>query len=69
MAEKKSNLVKTYLNRIATKEQLYLLLGSTQSTIQANDTNDAALTMWKDSEIAYKISRGDTVAVVHNYTL
>jgi hypothetical protein len=68
MAEKKSNSVKTYLNRIATKEQLYLLLGSTQSTIQANDTNDAALTMWKDSEIAYKISRGDTVAVVPNYT-
>lgn len=68
MAVKKSDLVKTYLGRVGTKDQLYMLLGSTDSTIQANDTNDATITMWKDSEIAYKISRNDTCAVVPNYT-
>lgn len=68
MAAKKSELIKTQLSRVGTKDQLYMLLGNTETTIQANDTNDAAITMWKDSEIAYKISRNDTCAVVTNYT-
>jgi hypothetical protein len=68
MAAKKSDLVKTYLNRVGTKDQYYMLLGNTSNTLEANDTNDAAITMWKDSEIAYKISRADTSAVVQNYT-
>jgi hypothetical protein len=68
MAAKKSDLIKTYLGRVGTKDQLYMLLGNTNTTIQANDTNDATITMWKDSEIAYKISRNDTCAVVPNYT-
>lgn len=68
MAANKSDLIKTYLGRVGTKDQLYMLLGNTSNTLQANDTNDAALTMWKDSEIAYKISRNDTTAVIPNYT-
>jgi hypothetical protein len=68
MSAQKAKLVQNRLDRVGSKDQTYVLIGNTAKAIQSDDTIQSDGTLWTDSEIAYRVSRNDVVAVVTNYT-
>lgn len=68
MSAEKSKLVQNRLNRVGSKDQVYVLVGNTSKAIENNNTIQSDGTLWTDSELAYRVSRNDVVGVVPNYT-
>jgi hypothetical protein len=63
----KSNILKSYLKDVGTKNQLFLMFGNTPNNPE-NNTGDSGIDVWKNSELSYRVGRKDTVAVIPNYT-
>jgi hypothetical protein len=63
----KTKIVRDYLNNIGTKNQLFFLFGNTP-TENLSNTSDSSIDVWQNSDLAFKIARKDTVAVIPNIT-
>lgn len=63
----KSNIVREYLNNIGVKNQVFFFFGKT-STTRNDDTAEASIDVWKNSDLSYKVARKDSIAVVPNVT-
>lgn len=63
----KSNILKNYLQDIGTKTQLFFMFGQTPNTISSN-TDDAAIDVWKNADLSFKVAKKDSVAVIPNVT-
>lgn len=68
MSAQKAKLLQNKLDRVGSKDQTYILVGNTKKSIQNDNTIQSDGTLWTDSELAYRVSRNDVVAVVTNYT-
>lgn len=68
MSAEKSKLVQNRLNRVGSKDQVYVLVGNTSKAIENNNTIQSDGTLWTDSELAYRVSRNDVIGVAPNYT-
>ena len=63
----KSNILKNYLQDIGTKTQLFFMFGQTPNTISSN-TDDAAIDVWKNADLSFKLAKKDSIAVIPNVT-
>jgi len=63
----KSNILKNYLQDIGTKTQLFFMFGQTPTAISSN-TDDAAIDVWKNADLSFKVAKKDSVAVIPNIT-
>lgn len=68
MSAQKAKLLQNRLDRVGSKDQTYILVGNTKKSVLSDNTIQSDGTLWTDSELAYRVSRNDVVAVVTNYT-
>ena len=63
----KSNIVREYLNNIGLKNQVFFFFGKTSTTIN-DDTAEASIDVWKNSDLYYRVARKDSIGVIPNVT-